>query len=159
MRGDRAGVALALGAALCFVGAGLEARGLSRRPVPPPTHEEAAVVEASFRDVGSARGAGRAEEALLALRHRAEKGPYPGYAWFLLGELAWEERVLGTAVRNYRKAVELDAGVTDRTAAFASGRTLGERVRWLARSGWPESRPLELADFRYLQRRLSGGCE
>jgi cytochrome c-type biogenesis protein CcmH/NrfG len=147
----------------CLAWAALEARrvtwrvprdvGCSRAPVDP-----AAVAE-SFRPILEAERAGREEEALLALRERAEKGPHPGYAWFLLGEAAYQAGAYEAAVRSYRKAVETDPSVTDRGSALRASWALRGNLEVIQKSAWAGSKPPELADLRYLQRRLMGGCE
>jgi Flp pilus assembly protein TadD len=116
-------------------------------------------VTASFQPILAARDAGRAEEALLALRERAEKGPYPGYAWYFLGQAAHREGALAAAVMNFRKAVATDPTVADRQAAFGASDGLRRALEDLKRSSWARSGPPELSELRYLERRLAGGCE
>jgi tetratricopeptide (TPR) repeat protein len=116
-------------------------------------------VTASFQPILAARDAGRAEVALLALRVRAEKGPYPGYAWYFLGQVAQREGAFAAAVVNYRKAVAADPTVADRQSAFGAADALRRDLSDLKRSAWARSGPPELADLRYLERRLAGGCE
>ncbi|MBI5444760.1 MAG: hypothetical protein HY900_26540 [Deltaproteobacteria bacterium] len=120
---------------------------------------DAETVRASFRPIQESMQAGRPEEALLALRERAQKGPYPGYAWFLLGEAAYEERAYAAAVQSYRKAVETDPSVGDRGAALRASWTIRGNLEVIQRSSWARANPPEIADLRYLQRRLLGGCE
>lgn len=153
---------LAAAVAGCLAWAAVEARHVAWR-VPRGSAcagaaDPAAVAE-SFRSVLAARQAGRDEEALLALRERAEKGPYPGYAWFLMGEAAYEARAYAAAVQSYRKAVQADPSVTDRGSALRASGTMRASLDVIQRSDWARSAPPELADLRYLQRRLLGGCE
>ncbi|MBE0617882.1 MAG: hypothetical protein IH608_08160, partial [Proteobacteria bacterium] len=79
----------------CLAWAGVEARHLSgapRRSAPCATRApEAAAVEASYAAIRAALDQGRDAEAVLSLRERTARGPYPGYAWFLLGEAAYRE--------------------------------------------------------------------
>lgn len=150
--------------ALCLGGAGLEARHLGRERlarVDPCGARPAdrGAVEASFAEVLAARAAGRGEEALLTLRQRAERGPYPGYAWFLLGELAVEAGAFGPAVKHFRRAVEVDPGVADRGTAFGAARAVEHHLETLRASAWAQANPPELRDLHYLRRRLAGGCE
>lgn len=156
---------LALGVASCLAWAGVEARhlagsGLSRGPDPcaarPP---DAAAVEASYAAIRAALGDGREEEALLALRERASRGPYPGYAWFLLGEAAYRQGAAAAAVGHWRRAVEADASVADRGAAFGAGRAIARRLAELREGPWAEDAPREIRDLYFLQRRLAGGCD
>jgi len=116
-------------------------------------------VEASFGPISAARDQGRVEEALLLLRDRTERGPYPGYAWFLLGEIAFQEGQLRTAVSHYRKAVDVDPSVGDRQGAFQARRVVSERLAALRGGAWAQQPPPEIRDLYYLQRRLAGGCE
>lgn len=164
MAANRRRVVLALTAAACLAWAAVEARHLGRggRAGADPCAARApdpAAVESSFAPITEARRAGRTEEALLALRDRTARGPYPGYAWFLLGELAHQEGAFGAAVRDYRAAVEADPSVGDRGAAFGAARAMAERLDRLARHPWAQGDPAELADLHYLKRRLAGGCE
>jgi len=153
---------LILGIALTLGWAAVEARNLRRstgadlyaaRPPDP------VAVEASFRPILDARDQGRPEEALLLLRDRTERGPYSGYAWFLLGEMAYGEGQPGAAVRHYRRAVEVDPSVADRQGAFRARRVVSERLAALRNGPWAQSPPPEIRDLYYLQRRLAGGCE
>ncbi len=158
----RAGLAVAVAA--CLAGAAWEARRLGEPggPAWDPCAARAAepqAVEASYAEVLAARAAGRTEEALLALRQRAERGPHPGYAWFFLGEVAFDERAFGAAVRHYRRAVEVDPGVADRGAAFGAAAAVERRLEALRESAWAQAEPPELRDLHYLRRRLAGGCQ
>lgn len=156
---------LLIGAAVagCLAVAAVEARRVTwrapRERACVGAQADPAVVAESFRSIREAEEGGREEEALLALRERAEKGPYPGYAWFLLGEAAYRARTYEAAVRSYRKAVEVDPSVTDRGAALHASTVLRGNLEVIQRSTWALAKPPELADLRYLQRRLMGGCE
>lgn len=156
---------LALGVASCLAWAGVEARnlaggGVSSKHDPcaarPP---DAAAVEASYGAIRAALDDGREDEALLALRDRASRGPYPGYAWFLLGEAAYRQGAAAAAVGHWRRAVEADPTVADRGAAFGAGRAIARRLAELREGPWAENPPREIRDLYYLQRRLAGGCE
>jgi len=147
----------------CLSWAAYEARGVKFRSsgpgpctaayTPPP------IVEAAFADALEAKKAGRREEALLMLQKRAEKGPYNGFALFLLGEMAYEEGAYAPALRHYRKAVELYPSVTDKVSAFDSSKVLDKRLKDLRAGPWANKDASELKDFFYIQRRLAGGCE
>lgn len=154
---------LVLGVASCLAWAGVEARnlsGVSQGSDPCAARpSEAAAVETSYAAIRAALGDGRDDEALLALRDRASRGPYPGYAWFLLGEAAYREGAAAAAVGHWRKAVEADATVADRGAAFGAGRAISRRLAELREGPWAENPPREIRDLYYLQRRLAGGCE
>lgn len=147
----------------CLVWAGVEARNLgsdARRGDPCAARApEAAAVEASYAPIRDALGQGRDAEALLSLRDRAARGPYPGYAWFFLGEVAYREGAATAAVGHYRRAVETDPSVADRGAAFGAARTLGQRLEALREGPWAANPPPEIRDLYLLQRRLAGGCE
>lgn len=154
---------IAVAIAVCLAWATLEARHLTWR-IPRGAAcggaaADPAAVSESFRPVLEARRAGREEEALLALRERAAKGPYEGYAWFLLGQMAYESRSYAAAVQSYRRAVEADPSVMDRGAALRAPWTMRASLDVMQRDAWARSNPPELADLRYLQRRLLGGCE
>lgn len=153
----------AVAVAGCLAWAAVEARRASWRVPRSPGCEgarvDASAVDESYRPILAAEREGREEEALLALRERAEKGPYPGYAWFLLGEAAVRAHSYEAAIRSYRKAVEIDPTVTDRGAALRASRNLRGNLEIIQRSAWALSKPPELTDLRYLQRRLMGGCE
>lgn len=154
--------ALALAAAVCVAWAAVEARNLGAGPrgtdpcalgAPDP-----AAVEASFGPVRALLDAGRDEEAVLVLRERAAEGPYPGYARFWLGELAFRHGAYAQAVREYRAALEADPSVGDRGAAFDAGRRIAERLGEIRRGPWAGDPPREIRDLYYLQRLLAGGC-
>ena len=162
MNRDPTGALLMLGILSCLLWAGVEARGivgLHPRSNPCATVGSPTAVEESFAPILRARQEGRAEEALLELRSRVGRGPYPGYAWFLLGEAAYREGALGAAVRHYRAAVDTDPAVSDRDSAFGSARLLQDRLDSLRKTAWAKAGPAEMADLRYLQRRIAGGCE
>lgn len=149
-------------AVLAFLAwAAVEARHVGEGPGRPesPRAEDRVAIEAAFGPVLRAQNEGRRDEALLALRERETRGPYRGYAAFLLGELAFEEGAYGPAVARYRNAVELEPSVADRDSAFSSARRISQRLDALARGPWKEHPPAEMRDLRYLQRRLAGGCE
>ncbi|MBI5017914.1 MAG: hypothetical protein HZB55_20790 [Deltaproteobacteria bacterium] len=153
----------AVAVAGCLTGAVLEARHVSWR-VPrgggcAGVGVDPAAVTESYRPILEAQAAGRPEEALLSLQERTEKGPYPGYAWFLLGEAAFREQSYAAAVHGFRRAVEVDPSVTDRGAALRAPSVLRASLDSIQRSNWASTHPPELADLRYLQRRLLGGCE
>lgn len=154
---------LALGVVACLAWAGVEARnliGISQGPDPCAARpSEAAAVETSYAAIRATLADGRDDEALLALRDRASRGPYPGYAWYLLGEAAYREGAAVAAVGHWRKAVESDATVADRGAAFGAGRAIARRLGELREGPWAENPPREIRDLYYLQRRLAGGCE
>lgn len=116
-------------------------------------------MESSLARAQSLRAAGDSEGAVLFLRQRIAQGPYSGYAWFLLGELAYEAQAYPTAVTHYRKAVETDPSVGDREGAFASGAVIADRLDTLLAGPWAQDRPPEVRDLYYLKRRLAGGCE
>ena len=152
-----------LAVAACLGWACVEAPGVSwggprRGPWAAGPPDPAAVV-ASFQPILAVREAGRSEESLLMLRERAEKGPYPGYAWYFLGEAAQREGALAAAVMSYRKAVAADPTVADRQSAFGTSDALRRSLAELKVSAWARSGPPELAELRYLERRLAGGCE
>ena len=154
--------ALALAAAVCVAWAAVEARNLGAVPAGADPCALAApdpgAVEASFEPVRALLEAGRSEEAVLALRDRAAKGPYPGYARFWLGEIAFRHGAYAQAVREYRAAVETDPSVGDRGAAFNAGRRISERLEEIRRGPWAGDPPREIRDLYYLQRLLAGGC-
>ena len=154
---------LALAVLGCVVWAGVEARDLGsgpRRGDPCAARApEAAAVEASYAAIRDALEQGRDGDALLSLRERTVRGPYPGYAWFFLGEAAYREGAVTAAVGHYRRAVETDPSVADRGAAFGASRTLGRRLADLRQGPWAEDPPPEIRDLYLLQRRLAGGCE
>lgn len=118
-----------------------------------------AEVEGSFGEIRAQQAAGRPEEALLALRRRAEKGPHAAAATFLLGEAAYAEAAYGTAMSQFRKALELDASLSDRDAPFDAGRVMLARAEALRRGPWAGSRGPDVAAMQFLLRRLAGGCE
>jgi cytochrome c-type biogenesis protein CcmH/NrfG len=156
--------ALLWGAALAFLGwAVVEARHVDWRGLTSPRPIDAAVipqqVEESFAAIRAATTEGRTEEALLALRRRAERGPHRGYAWYLLGELAIGQGAYAAAVRHYRRAVELDPTVVDRNGAFHAGAAIDTRLTELLEGAWADNRPPEMRDLYFLRRRLGGGCE
>jgi len=160
-RGLRA--VLLLGIAVSLGLAAVEARNLGHGAVAsdpcasrPP---DPVAVEASFGPILTARDQGRPEEALLLLRERTERGPYPGYAWFLLGEMAFGEGQARAAVRHYRRAVEADPSVGDRQSAFRARRVVTERLAGLRTGPWAQDPPPEIRDLYFLQRRLAGGCQ
>jgi cytochrome c-type biogenesis protein CcmH/NrfG len=157
----RAALIAAIGVSLTW--AAVEARHLGRRePAPGPSPLvalDAAEVEAAFSDLAAARDGGRREEVMLGLRDRTTRGPHAGYAWFLLGEMAYDEEAFGAAVRHYRKAVETDPSVADRDAAFSSARVIATRLEAILQGPWSTRRPPDVRDLYYLQRRLAGGCE
>ncbi len=155
--------AVALAVAVCLGWAGVEARHLAGgAPRPDACALRAAdpgAVEKSFAAVLAARDAGNTEQALLELRERAARGPYPGYASYLLGELAYAEGAYPAAVGQFRTAVEREPGVGDRRAAFRAGAKILQRLEDLRRGPWAGRGPAEIPDLYYLQRRLAGGCE
>jgi tetratricopeptide (TPR) repeat protein len=116
-------------------------------------------VEESFRDVLAVRDAGRSTEALLALRERSEKGPHPGAARFLLGEIAYADKAYGPALAHYRKAVETDPSLADRSSPFRAAAKMQDRLDALGKNGWTAPGAGALDDYHFLQRRLAGGCE
>ncbi len=140
----------------------VEARHIEIRH--PPRQDLAArsadptTVEGVFSEIQSLRAAGQQEEAILALREQTS-GVHAGYAWFLLGEIAYEEGAYASAVQHYRSAVELEPSLTDRKAAFGASGQIEARLQALRSSPWAEDAPRELRDLYYLQRRLAGGCE
>jgi len=154
---------LALAVLGCLTWAGVEAsrlRGGPRRSDPCAARApDPAAVEASYASIRAALDQGRGEEALLSLRERAARGPYPGYAWFLLGEAAYREGAATAAVGHYRRAVETDPSVADRGAALGAARTMGQRLTALREGPWAGNPPPEIRDLYLLQRRLAGGCE
>lgn len=154
---------LALGTLACLAWAGVEARHLGGLPqgLDPcaARPSDPGAVEASYAAIRAALAEGRDDEALLALRDWARRGPYPGYAWFLLGEAAYHEGAPAAAVGHWRKAVEADATVADRAAAFGAGRAIARRLAELREGPWAENPPPEIRDLYFLQRRLAGGCE
>jgi cytochrome c-type biogenesis protein CcmH/NrfG len=156
-------IALTAAIAASLVWAAVEARHLGRResgPARPAASPfDPGAVEAAFAELLAARDAGRREEIMLDLRGRAEHGPYAGYAWFLLGEMAYQEGAYRAALRHYRKAVEVDPSVADRDGALASARMITARSEALLHGPWAKERPPEIRDLYYLQRRLAGGCE
>ena len=161
---DRGRLALGAVAAGLLVWAGVEARNLDwralgRAPALAAPAVDPRQVEESFAGIRADLEAGRAEQALLELRQRTEHGPYPGFAWFWLGELAADEGVYTAAVRHYRRAVETDPTVADRTAAFDAGAAIDTRLSAILEGPWANQRPPEVRDLYYLRRRLGGGCE
>ncbi len=155
---------LAVAVAACLAWAGVEARGLvgARPGRPDPCAGRpapAAEVEDAFLGVRTALAAGRRERALFDLRRRAEHGPFPGYAEFWLGELAYEEGAYPAAVRHYRAAVDREPAVYDRGAAFGAGKVVAGRLEALRSGPWARNPPPEVRDLYYLQRRIAGGCE
>lgn len=159
----RAQAALTLAIAVSVAWAAVEARNLTNgsrgRGAVVGTPSDSAAVEASFAPLRKAWEAGRREESLLGLRDRTARGPYAGYAWFLLGEMAYEEGAYSSAVTQFRTAVETDPSVADRGSAFSSARVIAARLEAIRQGPWREQRPAEIRDLYYLQRRLAGGCE
>lgn len=155
--------ALLLAIALALGWAGVEARHLRLGPPAgyrlPAAEEAPAAVEAGFAALQEARRGGRREEALLGLREQAARGRHPGFASFLLGEMAFEEKAYTAAVGHYRRAVEAEPRVGDHDAPFRSGRIIASRLGFLRQGPWAQSPPPEIRDLYYLQRRLAGGCE
>lgn len=149
--------------AVCLGWAAVEARHVEwsrlgdTRPAVPTA--ERGRVEESYAAIRADLDAGRIEQALLALRLRAEQGPYPGTARFLLGEVAMSQGAHAEAVRHYRQAVEQAPAVSDRNGPFASGATIEARLAALLAGPWATERPPEIKDLYYLRRRLGGGCE
>ena len=156
-------VAFVLAISASVIWAAFEARHLGQsQPMPArvgTTSLEPATVEAGLADAIAARKEGRREEALLRLRDRANRGPHVGHALFLLGEMAYEEGAYAAAVRHYRQAVETDPFVADRDSAFSSARKIRTHLDAILAGPWADSRPVEVRDLYYLQRRLAGGCE
>jgi len=156
-------IPIAAAIAVCLAWAAVEARHLGREQ--PQTAWEAApapdpaAVESSFADLLRERASGRRENALLGLRERTERGPHRGYAWFLLGELAFEDGAYTAAVGHYRRAVEAEPPVGDRVSAFSSARAIDRRLDSLLQGPWRREHPPEIRDLYYLKRRLAGGCE
>ena len=149
--------------ATCLGWAAVEARHLdwSSLGIPPvvvPAMDRRQVEE-SFAPIRADIDGDRTEQAVLALRLRIEKGPHPGTAWFLLGEVAAAEGAHAAAVRHYRRAVEQDPAVADRYAPFRSGVVIGARLTALLEGPWAVDRPPEVRDLYYLRRRLGGACE
>ncbi len=147
----------------CLSWAAVEARHVKvegGRPDPCALRPaDPSAVGASYRELGERVERGEHDEALLALRDRTARGPFPGYAWFLLGEVAYEEGQFREAVRHYRKAVETDPTVADRRGAMDSARRIRERTSALRGGPWSADPPDEIRDLYFLQRRLAGGCE
>jgi tetratricopeptide (TPR) repeat protein len=145
--------------AACLAGAvwyGSRGGGARAAVCTPATAER---VEESFRAILADRDAGHSAEAFLALRERSEKGPHPGAARFLLGEIAYTDKAYGPALAHYRKAVETDPSLADRRSPFRSAARMQDRLEALSKSGWTPSNSDALDDYHFLQRRLAGGCE
>lgn len=163
MASRRERLLLAGAVTVCLSWAAVEARHVSMPPAQPDPcalrPPDPSSVEASYRPLAERVARHETGEVLLALRDRTTRGPFPGYAWFLLGEVAYEEGQLREAVRHYRKAVEIDPTVADRRGALGAARRLRERVETLRSGPWKEDPPEEVRDLYFLQRRLAGGCE
>jgi hypothetical protein len=147
--------------ALLLLGwAGWEARQLEQGTlgVACEAGSDPAAVEKSFAPIMAKYKAGERENSLLALRQRAAKGPYPGYAYYLLGERAFGEKAWGAAVDNYKAGVKADSSVGDHRGAFESGKVILARLEEIKKGVWAGRSPEELKEVNYLLRRLSGGC-
>ncbi len=163
MARERGAALLWAAVALCLGWAAVEARHLDWHGLGAPPPVVIAVdrrqVEESFAPIRTDLDADRTEQALLALRRRAEHGTHPGTAWFLLGEIAAAQGAHVAAVRHYRRAVEQDPAVADRHAPFRSGAVIEARLIALLEGAWATDRPPEVRDLYYLRRRLGGACE
>ena len=134
-------------------------RSALRRPGCDAAYANRAEVEKSYADVLPLLDGGRRDEAVMALRRRAERGPFEGAAHYLLGEAAYAERAYGASMRAYRKALETEPSLGDRDAPFDAGRTMLARAEALRKGPWAGNAAPEAAHMNFLIRRLSGGCK
>lgn len=116
-------------------------------------------VEASYADALELIAKDKSDEAVLRLTPRAEKGPHPGAALYLLGEVAFSEKAYGPALNYYKKALDTDRALTDKNAPFNSSATMMERVETLRSGPFAGKRTAETKVMNYLLRQLTGGCQ
>jgi tetratricopeptide (TPR) repeat protein len=150
-------------ALLCLAGAGWYVSRVDASAARRPDCASSAVsrleVEKSFAEIQALTDAGKREEAVLALRSRVERGPYPGAALFLLGEITYGEGAYGPAVGYFKKALEADPSLSDRDAPFHAARRMLDRAEALRKGPWADNAAPEAPQMNFLIRRLSGGCE
>lgn len=118
-----------------------------------------ASVELSYRELAAAVREGKGDTAFLEARRRAEKGPFPAAAYFILGQIAYREGAYQQAMAHYRKAVELGPYLADQNGPLGARGKILYDVEALRNGPWKGQKPQGIADLQYLLRRFSGGCE
>jgi len=116
-------------------------------------------VEGAYKDVLADLDAGRRDEALIALSRRAEEGPHPGAARFLLGEIAYAEGAYRPALDHYREAVRLEPTLADRGGPFGAKKTIRDHLAALRAGPWAGRNDPAMRELFALERRLAGGCQ
>ena len=120
-----------------------------------------------YAAVTSYQDKGLHDEAIVELNRIVKTHPENSLSYVYLAESYLAEGRLLDAIRNYRRAVEMNPDYVDRrTPAY-----IGDELKKLVTEGVPKlerERKLKpededvkqgLKDVYYLQRRLSGGCE
>jgi tetratricopeptide (TPR) repeat protein len=143
----------------CLAGALWYGAGYVSPPKAADVYVSPAEVESAYKELSSALEAGETDEALLELRKRSEKGPYPGAALYFLGQLAYAEGAYPQALLHYRKASEKNPSLFDRGGPFKAREKVLKNLDALKNGPWKGQRPAGIADLQFLVRRLNGGCE
>ncbi|TAL15599.1 hypothetical protein EPN96_12610 [bacterium] len=144
---------------LCLAGALWYGAGYVRLPRAAAVYVSPAEVESAYKELSAALEEGRTDEALLELRKRSEKGPYPGAALYFLGELAYAEGAYQQALFHYRKAAEKNPSLFDKGGPFKAREKVLKNLDGLRNGPWKGQRPAGIADLQFLVRKLNGGCE
>jgi len=129
--------------------------------------QEIALNKQIYQEVTSSMEKGLYTEAAAKLRDVMEKYPGKSLSYVYLARLSVKEGKLGDAIRNYRRAVEMDPDYIDKRTPFFAGSEIKEVVKEGLEKFSREKklRPQDetvdeaLKGVYYLQRRLLGGCE
>ncbi len=124
-----------------------------------PQRPDPAAVEKSFADEVELLKSGKSTQALLSLRRRAEKGPFPGPALYLMGVEAYRQGAYSQAVEHWQKGVKLYPYLGDRDAPFGAAKRMNMALAELKSGVWAGKKRSETARMHALMRRLAGGCE
>lgn len=108
-----------------------------------------------YEPVEALKKAGQHQQALLKLEELARTYPGDPHGYILRGELLAALGATAEAASSFAQGIRLDGSYVDRNTPQSRRETIDSLVK----SGLRSAASPALADIRYLQSRLAGGCE
>lgn len=118
------------------------------------------MIQKRYEQVESLSTSGQYQQALLKLEEITRSSPSDPHADILRGELLFKMGADAEAVKNFARGVRAEGGYVDRNTALSRRDTITSLVdSSLLKIKSDSTMQQSLADIRYLQSRLAGGCE
>lgn len=108
-----------------------------------------------YEPVETLKKAGQHQQALLKLEELSRAYPGDPHGFILRGELLAALGATAEAASSFAQGIRLDGSYVDRN----NPQSRRETIDTLVKSGLKSAPSPALADIRYLQSRLAGGCE